>query len=118
MPTTTRAAVILMAPELGAYPDGADWTQAIADASLEFPSESFGTRGEYAARLLVAHLITVRKSGGGAGGRVVSESIGGVVSRTYAQPSTTVDPYGLDRTVYGQQLLSLMRVTSGGPMVT
>lgn len=118
MPATTREAVVLTAPELSAYPAGADWDQAIADAELELAAGAsrFGRRWEMVNRYLVAHMMTIRKSGRGGSPRVQSESVGGIVSRTYAV-SVGLDAKSLDQTAYGQEVLAIMRAVGAGPQV-
>lgn len=120
MPITTRAAVVTMATELAIYPDGADWTQAIADAEVELGSAAgnlSSSEWEYAGRLLVAHLVTTRKNKSLTSPRIQSENIAGVISRSYAA-SMASDARSLDQTGYGLQLLELLRRSGAGGLAT
>lgn len=116
MPLTTREAVVNMAPELAATPDGSAWTQAIEDAEVLVSVNSLGAkRAELAARYYVAHRIAVlQKKLGTASGAVVSESIAGVLSRTYAA-SVNQNADDLDLTAYGKTFRRLSSVH--GPAV-
>ncbi len=121
MAATTRAEVVTMAPELAQYPDGSDWTQALADAALFYLGGAdgparYGDYYEYAHRLATAHLVTLRKQNDDLD--LQSESIGGIVSRSWAVTSATQIPDDLDQTRYGQQLRGFYRSFGAGGLVT
>lgn len=106
MPLTTKAAVLLTAPELSTVTDD-QWTQAIDDAELLMNSTAFDTRAELAARYLVAHLLTMSQRRGG--GNVSSVSVG-PVSVQYGI-SVASDASTFDQTSYGRQFKLLARLT-------
>lgn len=121
MALTTKAAVLLAAPELASVVDDARWNLAIADADQDTPERVLGAKAERAARYLVAHMLVVsertKKSAGR--GQVVSETVG-PMSRTYAVQASaggTVAEEWLRSTPYGEQYLRITAAAAGGAVL-
>ena len=74
MADTTKANVLLIAPELSTVTD-ATFTLVIADAVLEFGSDEFGDQEEIVQRYYVAHNLTLLESTGTGGGAIKKEKV-------------------------------------------
>jgi hypothetical protein len=80
MSNTTKANVILIAPELSTGVDDALFDLILADVALEVSSAGYGAKQEQAQRYLAAHYITLSKGTEGAAnsGAVKKEKVGEV----------------------------------------
>ena len=96
-----------MAPELTSVTAGTQ-TAILAQVALQVSDEAWGELADVGAAYLAAHLATVGKRKGSAGG-VASESVGSV-SRSYATKSTAV---GLSSTAYGEEYERLVGLLPG-----
>ena len=110
---TTKAEVLLIAPELSVITDDNVWTLILSDVANELDPLAFGIQYDVATRYLAAHLLTLaRNIGGGAispaAGVDTSESAGRVsVSRTMFASLLSDGLRRLDLTKYGMEVMRL-----------
>ncbi len=118
MSLTTKASVLLTAPDLANGVTDEQWVQAISDAD-QMISPGFFPDGqeEIAARYYVAHKLTVDQRGGAAGGLQAYRA--GGVSASFASSwfSSTEGNAWLSSTSFGQRLLAMTRARGAGPYV-
>jgi len=108
MALTTKANVLLIAPDLSTADDDL-WTLVLADSSNFISASVFGSKSEIAARNWVAHRMTLLADGvlGNVSGPIVKSKVGDVM-REYAQikqVSRADMDYG--RTQYGRDFLTI-----------
>jgi hypothetical protein len=113
---TTKAAVLLTAPELVSVPDDR-FDQALSDVDLEVDPAFFGTQAERAARLLSAHLLTVQGKGSQAG--ALQSITVGPMTKTFAQASGEGAgvPQRFAGSSYGVEYYRLLRLFGAGPVL-
>jgi len=109
---TTKADVLLIAPELATVSDDL-FNLVLADASREVSSSSVGRYASEAQRYLTAHILTLLNSAGaeaGASGFVESMKTGDV-SLSYATAKGAISGRitRYDATIYGQRYILLLR---------
>lgn len=105
-PLTTKAKVLLAAPELADESD-ARFEWAISAVAMEMNATSFGQRSELAATYLVAHTLTVTRRRGSAA--VVSMAAGGVSKAFANSGGKNPREAELASTAYGARFLSLSK---------
>lgn len=111
MSLTTKANVLLIAPELSSITDDNIWNQYLADVDQEISASIFGNETERAARYLVAHYVSLYKSslsGSVSGGTLKRERVDEVEKEYYnPYPNNKFDKSGYGLTKYGIVFLSI-----------
>jgi len=116
MANTTKAKVLLIAPELANLTDPLDetWDQILIDVVQDTPSSIYGGFQERAQRYLAAHYLSIiyRTQQGdatNAAGGVVMDKNGDVIKQ-YASPTKmgkVMSPF--EETSYGKQFLEIRK---------
>lgn len=108
MGSTTKANVLLIAPELSSITDNDVWDIVLADVASEVSLSVFGTMQERAQRYLAAHYLSLYGASlGAATGSLKRDKVGNT-EKEYAVSSTvsaSESDYG--RTKYGRTYLSI-----------
>lgn len=114
MSNTTKAQILLIAPELNNLTDPSDliWNQILEDVAGDVGSTAFGTLQEKAQRYKAAHhlsLILETQTGGSSSGTgSLTMDKNGDVLKQYSSPikaNKAMSPY--ERTTYGKEYLSI-----------
>jgi hypothetical protein len=114
MAATTKANVLIIAPELSTVGDDT-WNLILADVDRDVSSAVFGNQRERAARYLAAHYLTLSTQGasGGASGPIIKEKVGDVM-REYSGGMTSYGVYSpYARTPYGLTFLEIRNKVLG-----
>lgn len=114
MSNTTKAKILLIAPELAAITNDETWDLILSDIASEIGSSIYGSDQEKAQRYKAAHhlsliLDTINGGASGAAGGLIMDKNGDVIKQ-YASPmklAKIVSPY--ERTTYGKEFLSIQR---------
>lgn len=102
---TTKADIILIAPELSGLSDST-FSLAIADAELYINSSLYGSLADLAKRYFAAHCLAVwTASPANASGAVASEKAGRVEVRYQVNANMSREFLGM--TKYGQMVIDL-----------
>ena len=115
MGNTTKANILLIAPELSVVGDDT-WTLILADVAAEVSSSIFGTKQEIAQRYLAAHRLTLSLPSNlrnpNTAGALTSEGTGRV-SKSYGKGSYAGQDRN-DETSYGRMYNQIKRSRSIG----
>lgn len=108
MSATTKANVLLIAPELSTLSDDL-WNLIIDDVTSDLSASVFGSKLEQAARYLVAHRLTLISQGisGGGGGQVIKEKTGDEMIEYSNNIKWSVKDLPYARTQYGITFLEI-----------
>lgn len=102
MGNTTKANVLLIAPELAVVTDDL-FNLVLADVALDITSGIYGARQERAQRYLVAHVLTlsgVISTSSKIAGPTTAEKVGDVSTSSWALNLRDTNRY--DETIYGR----------------
>lgn len=114
-----KADVLALAPQLSTLPDGA-WAMILRFLNTMEGPQCDPQLRKLALCLLGAHIGTISGTTGatGATGPVIAETAGGL-KVTYAEAVTTANSSDYGLTVYGQQFLAIMKMssTTRGPIL-
>lgn len=108
MSLTTKAKVLVIAPELSVMSDDA-FDLYIAEADSSISATYFGNKAEWAATNWVAHYMTVNgSSGSGTVSGPITEERVGDISRKYVRlQSISREDSDFGRTKYGRTFLTI-----------
>jgi len=109
MALTTKANILLIAPELSSITDDNVWNIILSDVDNLISTSVFGLKTEIAARYLAAHHLTLisDKTLSSASGPIVKDKVGDVM-KEYAQPQKLRGSEAdYNRTGYGRTFLSI-----------
>lgn len=104
----TKDDVLLLAPELSSVTDDNRWDAVINDAYLQLNPDVFEEKTDLAAKLLVAHMLTISRWAETGRGQIEDESVG-QVRRRYAVSKGGEGAGQFGSTPYGLEFRRLQR---------
>lgn len=114
MANTTKAKILLIAPELINLTDPGDvtWDLILADVASDITSTIYGSYQERAQRYLAAHCLTMiyrtqKGDAANAAGGLIMEKNGEVIKQYASSGKTGTGTSHYDMTTYGKQFLAL-----------
>lgn len=113
MGNTTKAKVLLIAPELANLTDPGDekWTQILADVATDISSSMYGSYQERAQRYLAAHYLTMiyrvqQGDAPNAAGGLIMDKNGDVIKQYASNSKIGAKTSPFELTTYGKQYLA------------